>query len=181
MKRFHAFTTYNATKSFIPGFDLFTKYFGTRKWRQLRKDCSDMDITAKEALSRWATRSEHRDLDVLSMMISMDQAVDERKRIPRDHIPAFMVEMLAAGSSTTSHTAVFTCFELAYHSEAQIKLRKELDDTFPDFNDVDEKRFMDLPYLDAVLRETMRLRPMIPGTQANRQGMTGIIGELTHG
>ena len=138
-----------------------------------------MDITAKEALSRWATRSEHRDLDVLSMMISMDEAVDERKRIPRDHIPAFMVEMLAAGSSTTSHTAVFACFELAYHPELQVKLRKELDDAFPDVNDVDEKNFMDLPYLDAVLRETMRLRPMIPGTQSSRRGMAGMVDRLT--
>lgn len=163
LKRFHAFSTYNAMKSFIPGFDLYTRYLGNEKWRALRQDCSDMDVTAKEALERWKSDSEHRDRDVLSMMISMDQAVDERKRIPKEHIPAYMVEMLAAGSSTTSHTATFTCFELANHPEIQSKLHRELVDKFPDEANIDQKEMMDLPYLDAVLRETMRLMPMIPG------------------
>jgi cytochrome P450 len=164
LKRFHAFSTYNAMKSFIPGFDLYTRYFGTAKWRALRQDCSDMDVTAKEALSRWNSGGEHRDRDVLSMMISMDKAVDERKRVPKEHIPAYMVEMLAAGSSTTSHTATFTCFELANHPDIQAKLHQELVDKFPDPATIDQKEMMDMPYLDAVLRETMRLMPMIPGT-----------------
>lgn len=163
LKRFHAFSTYNAMKSFIPGFDAYTRYLGTAKWRGLRQDCSDMDVTAKEALERWKSDSEHRDRDVLSMMISMDQAVDERKRVPKEHIPAYMVEMLAAGSSTTSHTATFTCFELANHPEIQKKLHRELVEKFPDEDNIDQKEMMDLPYLDAVIRETMRLMPMIPG------------------
>jgi cytochrome P450 len=164
LKRFHAFSTYNAMKSFIPSFDVYTKYFGTARWRALRQDCSDMDVTAKEALNRWSSSSEHRDRDVLSMMISMDKAVDERKRVPKEHIPAYMVEMLAAGSSTTSHTATFTCFELANHPDVQAKLRQKLVNKFPDSANIDQKEMMDMPYLDAVIRETMRLMPMIPGT-----------------
>jgi cytochrome P450 len=164
LKRFHAFSTYNAMKSFIPGFDMYTRVFGTARWRALRQDCSDMDVTAKEALERWKTEEEHRDRDVLSMMISMDEAVDERKRVPKDHIPAFMVEMLAAGSSTTSHTATFTCFELSKNPEVQAQLHQELVEKFPDANDIDQKQMMDLPFLDSVIRETMRLMPMIPGT-----------------
>lgn len=167
LRRFHAFSTYNAMKSFIPGFDTYTRYLGTSKWKRLRQDCSDMDVTAREALERWKTRDEARDRDVLSMFMSLDSAEDERKRIPADHVPAYMVEMLAAGSSTTSHTATFTCYELSHNPEAQDKLRKELDEVFPDPDQIDEKKLMDLPYLDAVLRETMRLMPMIPGKQAN--------------
>lgn len=166
LRRFHAFSTYNAMKSFIPGFDTYTRYLGTRKWKQLRQDCSDMDVTAKEALERWQTGGEARDRDVLGMFISLDSAEDERKRVPKDHIPAYMVEMLAAGSSTTSHTATFTCYELAYHHEIQAKLRQELEEVFPDVDNIDEKKMMDLPYLDAVLRETMRLMPMIPGKRS---------------
>ncbi|CZT24398.1 uncharacterized protein RCC_10123 [Ramularia collo-cygni] len=163
LRRFHAFSTYNAMKSFIPGFDTYTKYLGTAKWKQLRQDCSDMDVTAKDALHRWEDRGESRDRDVLSMFISLDATENEKKRVPKAHIPAYMVEMLAAGSSTTSHTATFTCYELARHPEAQQKLRMELEHVFPDGENIDEKKLMDLPYLDAVLRETMRLMPMIPG------------------
>ena len=163
LRRFHAFSSYNAMKSFIPGMDTYVRWFGSAKWRQLRQDCSDMDVTAKEALKRWDRKEEHRDRDVLSMLKSMDEAVDERKRVPNSHIPAYMVEMLAAGSSTTAHTATFTCWELTRHPEAAKKLREELERTFPDRNEIDETKMMDLPYLDAVIRETMRLVPMIPG------------------
>ena len=163
LRRFHAFSSYNAMKSFIPGMDLYVKWFGSRKWRQSRQDCSDMDVTAKDALERWTDEEEHRDRDVLSMLKSMDAAVDERKRVPNDHIPAYMVEMLAAGSSTTAHTAAFTCWELTRHPEAAKALRQELEGAFPDPKDIDETKTIDLQYLDAVIRETMRLIPIVPG------------------
>lgn len=163
LRRFHAFSTYNAMKSFIPGFDTYTRYFGTERWKQLRQDCSDMDVTAKAALERWKSRGEARDRDVLGMFISLDKAEDERKRVPKEYIPAYMVEMLAAGSSTTSHTATFTCYELAHHPEAQTRLRQELEEVFPGVNEIDEKKLMELPYLNGVIKETMRLMPMIPG------------------
>lgn len=163
LRRFHAFSTYNAMKSFVPGMDTYVRYLGTAKWRQMRQDCSDMDITAKEALARWKEEGDHRDRDVLSMLLRMDEAENERKHVPSEHIPAYMVEMLAAGSSTTSHTATFTCFELSQHPEVQERLREELEETFPNASDIDETRMMELPLLDAVIRETMRLMPMIPG------------------
>lgn len=164
LRRFHAFSSYNATKSFIPGFDSYVRYFGSKSWKQLRQDCSDMDITAKDALDRWSDEEgDHRDRDVLSMLMSMEANVDERKRVPHDHIPAYMVEMLAAGSSTTSHTATFTCYQLAHDLARQSKLRQELVTAFPNVAQIDEKMMMDLPYLDSVIKETMRLIPMIPG------------------
>jgi cytochrome P450 len=162
LKQFHAFGTYNAMKSFIPGFGVYTRHFGTAKWRALRQDCSDMDITAKEALSRWKPKSEYRDRDVLSMMLSMENATDGRKRVPKENITTYMVEMLAAASSTMSHTPTCTCFELARNPEVQAKLHQELVDNFPDADNIDQKEMMNLPYLDAVLRETMRLVPMSP-------------------
>ena len=163
LRRFYAFSWYNAMKSFIPGLDLFVRLIGSSKWKQLRQDCSDMDVTATEALRRWDQREEHRDRDVLSMLKSMDAAEDGRKRVPNSHIPAYMVEIMAAGSSTTSHTATFACFELMRHPRQAEKLRQELEATYPDAQKIDETKMMKLPYLDAVLRETMRMMPMIPG------------------
>jgi len=51
-----------------------------------------MDATVEEALIRWQEEGNHQDKDILSMLISMDQAVVERKRVLKDHIPAYMVE-----------------------------------------------------------------------------------------
>jgi cytochrome P450 len=164
IKRFHAFSTWNATKSFIPGADFFVKWFGNQKWRGLRNDCDDLDLTAREALERWEqsdSESKRRDKDVLSMLQSMNSA--KMGAVPRDDIPAYMVEMLAAGSSTTSHTAAFACFLLTRHPEAQKRLREELINAFPSAEQFDITKTMDLPYLDGVIRETMRIFPMIPG------------------
>ncbi|KAK5202552.1 hypothetical protein LTR47_011342 [Exophiala xenobiotica] len=162
LRRFHAFSHWNAMKSFIPGADFFVKYFGSEKWKTLRNDCNDMDVTAREALDRWLDdKTSRRDNDVLSMLQTMNKA--NASAVPTDDIPAYMVEMLAAGSSTTSHTAAFACWLLTRHPESQLRLRKELFDAFPDLDNWEIKNSIDLPFLDGVIRETMRMFPMIPG------------------
>lgn len=52
---------------------------------------------------------------------------------------------------------------MANHPEIQSKLHRELVDKFPDEANIYQKETMDLSYLDAIIRETMRLMPMIPG------------------
>lgn len=164
LRRFHAFSQWNALKASIPGADTYVRYFGSKKWRNLRWECDQLDTTAKQALERWQEKgSTKHSRDVLSMLKAMEAEEDPRKRLPNDHIPAYMVEMLAAGSSTTSHTVAFACFLLARHSAEQVAFRKELFETFPDAEDIDPTKTTTLPYLDAVLKETMRLYPMIPG------------------
>jgi len=177
LRRFHAFSTWNAMKSFIPGVDLFVRLMGSKQWRQLRNDCNDMDITARDALERWKKNNKkvspeqqgnetegpklHREKDVLSMLQSMNSA--KAPAVPTEDIPAYMVEMLAAGSSTTSHTAAFACWLLTRDTAAQRRLRGELFDRFPDASNIDITQAMELPFLDGVIRETMRMYPMIPG------------------
>ncbi|OOQ89748.1 hypothetical protein PEBR_07192 [Penicillium brasilianum] len=164
LRRFHAFSSWNALKSFIPGLDTYVRFFGSSNMRGLRSDCNDMDLTAREALDRWNARPEDRhQRDVLSMLQAMNNAEDLRKRIPNDHIPAYMVEMLAAGSSTTSHTAAFACDQLARHPKALEALQKELVETFPDKDNIEERKMLSLDFLEGVIYETMRIYPMIPG------------------
>lgn len=175
LRRFHAFSTWNALKSFIPAADLLVRIFGSREWKQLRKDCGDMDVTARDALQRWEDNSSNksREKDVLSMLQSMNTAA--APAVPTEDIPAYMVEMLAAGSSTTSHTAAFACFLLARNMDAQKKLRKELFDQYPDSEDIDVTAMMNLPFLDGVIRETMRLYPMIPGPLERHLGKAIVV------
>lgn len=171
LKRFHAFSRWNAFKASVPGAETYVRLFGSKYWQDLRNDCNDLDITANEAIVRWNERGEKaHDRDVLSMLRSMEDAEDPLKRLPASHITSYMVEMLAAGSSTTSMSAAITCFMLARNQEAQRNLRKELFDTFPDSNAIDPKLMMTLPLLDGALKETMRMFPMIPGPLERRLG-----------
>lgn len=164
LRRFHAFSRWNALKASIPGADTYVRFFGTKKWRDLRWECDQLDTTAKQALVRWQEKdSTKHSRDVLSMLKAMEAEEDPRKHLPNEHIPAYMVEMLAAGSSTTSHTVAFACFLLARHTAEQLALRKELFEAFPDPRNIDPTKIVGLPYLDSVLKETMRQYPMIPG------------------
>ncbi|KAK3686430.1 hypothetical protein LTR37_019818 [Vermiconidia calcicola] len=164
LRRFFAFSKYNALKSFIPAVETVVKNVGPPKWAQLRQDCLDMDVTAREALARWNEKDvKTHDRDVLSMLSNLENAEDPQNRILSEHLPAYMVEMMAAGSSTTSHTAAFACWALANHPEAQTRLRQELFQVFPDAFDLDMKATQKSEFLDAVIKETMRMWPMIPG------------------
>jgi cytochrome P450 len=180
LRRFHAFSKYNALKSFIPAVETVVKYFGNSKWRQLRQDCLDMDVTAHEALQKWNQKdTKEHDRDVLSMLSSMQADGTSDSNMPQAHIPAYMVEMMAAGSSTTSHTATFACWALTNHPETQQKLRQELFEAFPDACDLDMRKSQDLPYLNAVIQETMRVWPMIPGPLERYLGAPITVNGLT--
>ncbi|KAM5543798.1 hypothetical protein V8D89_002415 [Ganoderma adspersum] len=73
-----------------------------------------------------------------------------------EHISTFII----SGHETTTQALSFTIYELSRHPKIQAKLREEIaafkgEPTFDDFQ-------THLPYLDAVLRETLRLYPGLP-------------------
>lgn len=180
LRRFFAFSSYNALKSFIPVVEILARYVGPPKWSRLRKDCNDLDLTARQALEKWnQSEIKSHDRDVLSMLSSMGENEDPENRIEPGHLPAYMVEMMAAGSSTTSHTAAFACWALANHPSAQQKLRDELFEVFPDPSRLEMRASQNSEYLDAVIRETMRLWPMIPGPLERYLGKEITVESLT--
>ena len=164
LRRFFAFSKYNALKSFIPAVEVFVRNFGPPKWARMRQDCLDLDTTARQALARWNEKEvKAHDRDVLSMLSSQADAEDPQNRISQSDLPAYMVEMMAAGSSTTSHTAAFACWALTNNPEAQRKLREDLFALYPDPAKMDLRETQHSRWLDAVITETMRMWPMIPG------------------
>ena len=63
-----------------------------------------------------------------------------------------------AGSDTTGITLAQILQHLAEHPDAQEKLRKETADARgPDGRDISFEELARLPYLDAVVKETLRL------------------------
>jgi benzoate 4-monooxygenase len=72
--------------------------------------------------------------------------------------------LLLAGSDTATIALVSTIFLLTKWPEAAAKLRKELDDAIDETEVVPAyDAVKNLPYLRAVLDETMRMRPSLPG------------------
>ena len=62
-----------------------------------------------------------------------------------------------AGHDTTTHAACRVFDQLALNPEVQTKLREEVTTARRAEGDLDYDTLMNLPYLDAVCRETLRL------------------------
>ncbi|MFB6188553.1 MAG: cytochrome P450 [Halapricum sp.] len=94
--------------------------------------------------------------DVVSMLLQAERPMDTETI--RDQV----LTLLLAGHETTAQALTFTAYLLATHPEIDRRLQTELDDVLdgdrPTVEDLDA-----LPYLERVVRESMRLYPPVPG------------------
>ncbi|KAJ1262325.1 hypothetical protein BS78_09G098000 [Paspalum vaginatum] len=104
-----------------------------------------------------APRKEAKDL----LDILMDAAEDEKAEVKlnRENIKAFVLDIFTAGSDTTATTVEWMLAELINHPACLKKLRAELDAMIGRSRLVGEEDVARLPYLQAVLKETLRLHP----------------------
>ncbi|KAG1903374.1 cytochrome P450 [Suillus fuscotomentosus] len=98
--------------------------------------------------------------DLLSLLVRANMATDipENQRISDEDVPTFLV----VGHETTSTSTTWALYALCLRPDIQTKLREELLTVETETPSMDE--LMALSYLDAVVRETLRLHPPVPST-----------------
>ncbi|KAJ7167215.1 cytochrome P450 [Mycena crocata] len=103
--------------------------------------------------------------DLLSQLIKPSLAVDlpPEERMTDDEILSQIPSVLLAGHETSAATVTWTLFSLTTNPTAQSKLRMELLNLGSDKPTMDE--LMAIPYLDAVLRESLRLHAPVGFTE----------------
>nr|BAK09517.1 cytochrome P450 [Postia placenta] len=128
-------------------------------------------IAEKKAAVRQAAQSgeknagsELRSRDLLTLLIKANMSPDipEDQRLSDDDVLAQVPTFLVAGHETTSNATTWCLYALSQQPNVQHKLREELWGVPTDSPSMEELNA--LPYLDAVIRETMRLFPPIAGT-----------------
>jgi cytochrome P450 len=72
-----------------------------------------------------------------------------------------LMTLLVAGHETTATTLAWAFSHLVAEERVREKLLAELDAAFPD-GEVDPAKAAGLPYLDAVVKETLRMKPVVP-------------------
>jgi cytochrome P450 len=179
---------YNSRRSFnfwpqeLPGFTNFLeKWFGYRlvpRWvdaanGEIEKWTMDMCESAGMVLS--SDVIDVADTPVVYQHLSktlakeVQKAGDEKGDL-RHVLASEVLDHLAAGFDTSGITLVYVVHELSRNREMQVRLREELHtlssqvnascSTLPDPKTVDA-----LPLLHAIVWETLRLHPAIPGPQ----------------
>lgn len=115
------------------------------------------------------------DLDILSVALESGGFTD-------DDLVNQLMTFLAAGHETTASAMSWAVYLLCKHPEVQTKLREEIRTQLPALSDPDAQitstDIDKLPYLNAVLNETMRIFPPVPITLREADHDTTIQGHF---
>ncbi len=123
--------------------------------RKIRESAAFLNSLAYDAIKEARKRDSSHPKDLLSSFLDHD-TTDE-------YLRDVFINVLVAGRDTTSQTLAWCCYHLSKNLEVQNKLRAELERL--GHSDAPQwKVHVDgaLPYLNAVIKETLRLAPPVP-------------------
>jgi cytochrome P450 len=131
--------------------------FGLGPWTTYMRASTEADRLLYEQIERTRPHAAGRE-DILSLMI--EARYDDGSAMSDAHIRDELRTLLIAGHETTSIILAWALHDVHRNAEVKRKLLAELDALGPDPSpDVLAK----LPYLTAVIDETLRLHPVVEG------------------
>ncbi|MED6200793.1 hypothetical protein PIB30_088708 [Stylosanthes scabra] len=98
--------------------------------------------------------------DMLDALLDVSQ--DDSKRMDRKKIRHFLLDLLVAGTDTTAYGLERAMTEVLHSPEVMFKAKQELEETIGRGNPIDESDIAKLPYLQAIVKESLRLHPPAP-------------------
>ncbi|WP_040792415.1 cytochrome P450 [Nocardia paucivorans] len=99
-----------------------------------------------------------QDRDLLDVLVSVTKD-DGSPQFSAGEITGIFISMMFAGHHTTSGTAAWTVIELLRHPQILSDVVAELDELYADGQEVSFHALRQIPRLEAVLKETLRLHP----------------------
>ncbi|KAB8235836.1 bifunctional cytochrome P450/NADPH--P450 reductase [Aspergillus alliaceus] len=144
--------------------------------KQYQADIEQLTQTARELLeSRRKNPTDKKDL-LNALVLNKDPKTGEK--LSDDAIIRNMITFLIAGHETTSGLLSFLFYELLENPEAYRKAQEEVDRVIGKDN-ITIDYMSKLPYLEACLRETLRLHPTAPGFSLEAKGDQVLDGRYT--
>ncbi|KAJ4485445.1 cytochrome P450 [Lentinula aciculospora] len=162
------FTFWNALQARIPFLRMFPSTSDSvKKEAQVTMERIGRDLLrqSKEHLAATGEKGDGwRARDLLSLLVrsNMSKDIPEHQRMSDEDVIAQVPTFLVAGHETTSTAVTWTLLALTQDKEIQRKLRDELLQVQTESPTMDILN--SLPYLDAVVRETLRVYSPVTGT-----------------
>ncbi|XP_010537439.1 PREDICTED: cytochrome P450 CYP736A12-like [Tarenaya hassleriana] len=138
-----------------------------RRTKQLRKS---IDIIFEKIIHEHEHQKDHKSKDhkdFVDVLLSLlDQSIDSQDKnseiIGRSEINAILLDLVAASLETSTKAIDWTFSEILKDPRVMKKLQKELETNIGMDRMVQESDLPKLTYLDMVIKEGLRLHPVIP-------------------
>ncbi|KAJ0971032.1 hypothetical protein J5N97_018991 [Dioscorea zingiberensis] len=106
---------------------------------------------------------EDKKKDFLDMLLEFaDDQVEEDTKLSPTAININIVETLIAGTDSSGGTMEWAMSELLHKPSTLKKVQDELRRAIPRGKKIEEEDVVELPYLNAVIKETLRMHPPVP-------------------
>lgn len=112
---------------------------------------------------RQENHNDYKRIDLIKLLLDEDEERQKRENKPPMHLDTIVSNCFAfmiAGYETTSTALIYASWLLAKHPDVQEKLYLEITDKLKD-EPAEYDNTMKLPYLDAVFKETLRIKPPV--------------------
>ncbi|KAG4400552.1 hypothetical protein GLYMA_07G083000v4 [Glycine max] len=147
---------------FFPIFRLLDPQGARRRMSgYFRKLIAFFDGLVEERLRLRALENGSRECnDVLDSLLEL--MLEDNSQVTRPHVLHLFLDLFVAGIDTTSSTIEWVMAELLRNPEKLEKVRQELQQVLAKGEQLEESHISNLPYLQAVVKETFRLHPPTP-------------------
>ena len=138
--------------------DMFQRDLGPlTPWSRFIRRREELRAMLSEEIARRLARNKIGD-DILSMLI--EARGEDGGRLNAEELQDEMMTLLMAGHETTSSALAWATWEILSHPEVLGKVKEELR-SVTNGGAPDRDKFEQLKYLDAALKESLRLNPII--------------------
>ncbi|KAE8680265.1 Cytochrome P450 71D10 [Hibiscus syriacus] len=150
----------------FPSFKLLPVISGIRaKLERMHRDLDEMlesIIEEHKASNANPKNSDDVTDDLVDVLLHLQDHGDLEFPLTTDHIKAVILDMIAAGTETSSTTAEWAMSEMMKNPRVLEKAQAEVRRIYDGTGDVNESYVHELKYLKLVIKETLRLHPPLP-------------------
>ncbi|XP_068635686.1 ferruginol synthase-like [Aristolochia californica] len=146
---------------FLAPFDLQGLEHQRKKLSERLHQILDSIINKRLQMNKRSNQAQE-DGDFLQLLLRTMHTGETAIPLTMDHVKGLLLDLVMAGMDTTTCTIEWVMSELMNKPEVMKSAQEELDQVVGTNSLVEETHLSKLPYLNAIVKETLRLRPAGP-------------------